>query len=169
MCASQTNRLPSQRRGAQNLQVQSRKSSGIGDVYTRHNSAESSWQMEMPVRDQQGCGQSILSLGLSIWRDQLDHVVAPVKTSDGFVGMSLLKGTLKNKDLTREENVALERSHRLQCAVGTNNHLFDINYQILQITELIYSCNRQKIVISQELSPNRIWMTQVTRIFGVVL
>lgn len=91
LCSSQTNRLPSKRRGAQNLQVQGRKSSGIGDVYTRHNSAKPSWQMEMPATDQQGCCQSILSLGLSVWRDQLNHVVAPVGTFHGFVGTSLLK------------------------------------------------------------------------------
>lgn len=95
LCASQTNRLHSERGGTQNLQVQGSKSSGIRDVYSRHNSAKSSWQMEMPARDQQGCGQGILSLGLSVWRDQLNHVVGPVGTFHSFVGMSLFKRNLK--------------------------------------------------------------------------
>ena len=90
--------------------------------------------MEMPATDQQGCGQSILSLGLSVWRDQLNHVVAHVRTFHSFVGMSLFKTKLKQRPYRRTRNVALEEWRLLQFAVGANDHLVDTNYQILQIT-----------------------------------
>lgn len=151
LCASQTNRLHSERRGPQNLQVQGRKSSRVGDVYTRHNSAKSSWQMEMPARDQQGCGQSILSLGLTVWRDQLDDVVALVGTFDGFVGLSLFKRNL-NKQRPYQKKTQLQKDITVFLSVfvfDTNNHMVDTNYQILQIT--VWLCSKQENLTKQRI------------------
>ena len=59
--------------------------------------------MEMPAADQQGCCQSILSLGLAVWRDQLNHVVAPVGTFPRFRWYESSKGTLKTKTLPEKK------------------------------------------------------------------
>ena len=82
--------------------------------------------MEMPAGDQQGRGQSVLSLGLSVWGDQLNHVVALVGTIHGFVSLSLFSTNLDKQSLPGRKNVALGAYHGLLlCVVGTNNHLVD--------------------------------------------
>ena len=104
--------------------------------------------MEMPAGNQQGRGQSVLSLGLSVWRDQLNHVVALVGTINGFVGFESFQTNLDKQSLLGRKKRSFRRISWSSSMCGrTNNHLVDTNYQILQITvwlgskEEILSCH----------------------------